>query len=88
MFGLFRRPKPEVSLRKEALKLIVIRHLGLDDTATVSISEIQCGNPSCPGEETVILVMRPGLRTTAYRVPAPLLEVEEDEVLAALAAEA
>lgn len=85
MLGLFRRrerpPEPHV----ERLKAVVRRVLSLDEAAAVTISEIACGDPACPGNETVVLVMRPGAKTRAYRVQAPLAEVEEEDVAAALA---
>jgi hypothetical protein len=84
VFGLFRRAKPVGGDRLDALKSIVRERLGLDDAAVVSISEIQCGDPACPGNETVILVMRPKRRTAAYRVPAPLSEVGPEDIEAAL----
>jgi hypothetical protein len=84
MFGLFRRTPRRDSDAVEALKTVVRERLALPPEATVTISEIQCGDPSCPGNETVVLVMRPGQRARAYRVPAPLAEVEAEDVAAAL----
>lgn len=51
--------------------------LGLDDDATISVNEIICADPACPGSETVILVMIPGQRTKAYKVQAAMAEVSE-----------
>ncbi|MFK8251598.1 hypothetical protein [Ancylobacter terrae] len=59
--------------------------LGVGAEATVSISEISCGDPACGGAETVILVMRPGRRTEAAKVLMPLAAVTEADLAAALA---
>ncbi|MEP9378113.1 hypothetical protein ABLE91_15455 [Aquabacter sp. CN5-332] len=62
-----------------------VRHvLGLDEEATVSVTEIACGDPACGGAETVILVMRAGRRTEAAKLMKPLSTVTEDELVAAL----
>lgn len=58
--------------------------LALEEEATVSVSQIACGDPACGGAETVILVMRPGRRTEAAKLLKPLATVTEDELVAAL----
>lgn len=63
---------------------MVRRALDLDEAATVSVSEISCGDPACGGAETVVLVMRPGRRTEAAKVLMPMAEVNEEALLAAL----
>ena len=85
MFGLFRKPTAEERARTEAVKGWVRHHLAVGPETTVSVSEIDCGDAACPGTETVILVMRPGLRTRAYKVQAPLIEVDAQKVIDALA---
>ncbi len=84
MFALFRKPSQAERDKASAIKEQV-RHLrGLGDETTVSVSEIQCGDASCPGTETVILIMQRGVKTRAYKVLAPLLEVEQAAVEKAL----
>ncbi|CAM5777188.1 hypothetical protein LMIY3S_05910 [Labrys miyagiensis] len=84
MFGLFRKPSQAEREKAAAIKEQV-RHLrGLGEETTISVSEIQCGDASCPGTETVILIMRPGAKTEAYKVLAPLIEVTETAVAEAL----
>lgn len=63
---------------------MVRQALGLEEEATVSISEISCGDPACGGAETVVLVMRPGQRTQAAKVLMPMAQVQEADLLAAL----
>ncbi|MGQ3672671.1 hypothetical protein ACT6QG_09765 [Xanthobacter sp. TB0136] len=63
---------------------MVRKALALEEEATVSISEISCGDPACGGAETVVLVMRPGQRTQAAKVLMPMAQVQEADLLAAL----
>lgn len=58
--------------------------LALEEAATVSVSQIACGDPACGGSETIILVMRPGRRTEAAKLLKPLATVTDDELVAAL----
>lgn len=84
MFGLFRKPSQAERDKADAIKEQVRALCGLGRETTVSVSEIQCGDVSCPGTETVILIMQPGVKTRAYKVLAPLAEVDEAAVVAAL----
>ncbi|NIX78001.1 hypothetical protein HB375_15490 [Microvirga sp. c23x22] len=53
------------------------------DTA-FAINEIACTDPSCPGIETVILVMEPGVKTRVFKAAKPLEDVTEEDIRAAL----
>ena len=46
----------------DRIKIWTREALSLSDDAAVTVSEINCHDPACPGVETVILVMLPGLR--------------------------
>jgi hypothetical protein len=59
--------------------------LDLPEAATVSVSEIACGEPGGGGVETVVLVMRPGHKTEAVKVKMGLGLVTEDALRTALA---
>lgn len=52
----------------------------------LTVSEIACLDPSCPGTETVILVMQPGRRTRAAKIGKPIPEITEQDVRSALVA--
>ncbi|GGF74041.1 hypothetical protein GCM10007301_37320 [Azorhizobium oxalatiphilum] len=67
-----------------ALADMTRRLLALEEEATVSVSEIACGDPACGGAETVVLVMRPGHPTQAAKVLMPVARVTEEDLLAAL----
>jgi len=60
--------------------------LGPDDETAFAVSEIACTDPGCPGSETVILVMAPGRRTRACKIPKLLDDVTEQDVSRALGA--
>jgi hypothetical protein len=76
-----KKPEPETSRR---IKAWAREALALPSETTLSVSEISCADPSCPGTETVILVMRPGERTRAYKVAKAMDAVTEPELRAVL----
>ena len=67
-------------------KALIAPALGLSDEDALSVNEIVCHDPACPGAETVVLVMRAGEPTRALRLPCPLDAVTPAHA-AALAAE-
>lgn len=84
---LFMRRRGEADSSRDAARALADRvrqALALDEAATVSVSEISCGDPACGGSETVVLVMRPGRRTEAAKVLCPMSQVSEEALLAAL----
>lgn len=84
---LFLRRRGEEAGARDAARALadlVRRMLDLEEEATVSVSQIACGDPACGGAETVVLVMRPGRRTEAAKVLRPMAEVGEEELRAAL----
>ena len=82
-FGLFGRAearkggdaKAEAKAAADRLKNEVRDLLGLPETAAIAVNEIICADPACPGTETVILVMKPGEKTRAYKLQMALGEV-------------
>lgn len=68
------------------VKEAVIAALVLSEADAVSVNEIACADPGCPDVETVILVMRAGQRTIAFKIQRPLDEVAASDI-AALRAE-
>jgi hypothetical protein len=53
---------------------------------SISVNEIACRDPACPGVETIILVMAPGQRTRACKISKTLEDATEAEVREAVAA--
>jgi hypothetical protein len=58
--------------------------LGHDPEPALTISEIDCGDPACPGFETIILVMREGEATQAVKIRKPLNEITEPDLSEAM----
>lgn len=82
--GLFAKRAGIAELDREQtgrVKALVSRLL---TGAEVTVSEIVCLDPSCPGTETVILVMLPGRKTQAAKITKSAVEVTEPDVRAAL----
>jgi hypothetical protein len=76
------KPKPRTD--NAAVKHFVFEALGRNPDIGISVSEITCADPACPGQETVILVMAPGRKTAACKVAKAMAEVTEDDVRDAL----
>lgn len=77
------RPDPESVAR---VKAWTREALGLDDDAVLTVNEIACTDPACPGLETVILVMRPGAPTQAYKARGSIVVQTRPAIRTALTA--
>jgi hypothetical protein len=84
MRGTFGLPKPDRQAVDRVKELARSALKGSPDTA-FAVNEIACNDPGCPGIETVILVMEPGQKTRALKIPKVLDEVMEQDILKALA---
>jgi hypothetical protein len=86
MAMLFRRRKSvdRSCVESESIAATVRRLLALGDETTVSVNELHCGHAACGGVETVILVMRPGRRTAAFKVARPIAHVKAEDLAPAL----
>jgi len=88
-FGLFRRRDREPMSQAQAQAIERVKAWastapGIAAGAAFAVNEIVCIDPSCPGTETVILVMEPERKTRACKLAKPLAEVTEQEVREAL----
>ena len=86
-FGLFRRSTRAGEPDRDAVERVkawVLAGAALAPGTALSVSEIVCTDPSCPGVETVVLVMEPGRRTRACKVSKPLDETTEADWRAAV----
>ena len=83
MRGTFGLPKPDRQ-GIDRVKDLARAALQASPETAFAVNEIACNDPGCPGIETVILVMEPGRKTRALKVPKPLDEVMEQDILAAL----
>jgi hypothetical protein len=89
-FGLFRRTRSESKPEAEAIarvKAWVAEIARLPADAAIAVNEIVCTDPSCPGTETIVLVMQPGRKTEARKVSKPVEAVTEADLREALAAD-
>ena len=84
VLGRFRREAPDRE-SAERIKGWVRTALALPEDAAVTVSEIACTDPACPGQETVILVMRPGEPTRAAKSRGSLVVQTRPMIAAALA---
>lgn len=87
-FGLFGKDKREAAGADAAaqVKRQVRELLGLPENAVIAVNEILCADPACPGTETVILVMKPGEKTRAFKVQMGLAELAPEALVQALSA--
>jgi hypothetical protein len=84
MWKLSLGPKPVARGCNERVKAHVFEALGRNTAIGISVSEIICSDPGCPGEETIILVMVPLKKTAACKVSKAMADVTEDDVRDAL----
>ncbi|HUI20070.1 MAG TPA: hypothetical protein VLZ74_03395 [Methylocella sp.] len=68
----------------DRIKIWARAALSLSDDDAVTVSEINCRDPSCPGVETAILVMRANAPTRMIRIARPLAEVRRADLETAL----
>jgi hypothetical protein len=82
MWKLGRKPQsPDETARVKAL---VFAALGNNPNIGISVNEIICTDPGCPGTETVILVMAPLKKTAACKIAKIAADVSDDDVRDAL----
>ena len=82
--GLFgRAPKSDATARRRVEAWLRDAGGYGPDTA-MTVSEIVCADPSCPGTETVILIFAPGETTRAVKILGALDTLSAAEVAAAL----
>lgn len=75
-------PRDEIALARIRgwVETALDHPLGLD----LTISEVECADPACPGLETFILVMRAGEATQVVKVKKPIAGIEEADVVEAM----
>ena len=85
-FGLFGKDKREAAGADAAaqVKRQVRELLDLPENAVIAVNEIICADPACPGTETVILVMKPGEKTRAFKLQMAMGEVTAQALAEAL----
>ena len=71
-----RRPDREALARVKAWSAAALDRPG----TAFAVNEVVCADPTCPGFETVILIMEPGRKTRGIRIGKPLDEVTEQDI--------
>lgn len=67
------------------IKEWVRRHLALDDSVTISVTELTCREPGCPDVETVVGILEESAPVRTFRFHKPISDVHEAEVAEQLA---
>lgn len=87
--GRWFKPDPEREAAVERVRAFVRSALHLADDVTISVNEIECGDPACPGGvETVILVRGKASVMRAFKLPGPIPGIDEAAIGRAVAAQA
>jgi hypothetical protein len=68
------------SERSNEIKEQVAAVLGLDEDATVMVSELACMEEGCPPIETVIAVFQPAMEKLQFRLHRPISEISEHDI--------
>ncbi len=77
LFGL---PSAEQMAAATRLKHSVRELLQLDEDATISVNEIDCGQINCPDLQTIILVRLSGQPCRAMKIHAALMDVTNEQI--------
>ena len=84
LLGAFRRRSGPDAASRARVADAARRLGGFGPEVSVTVNEIVCADPACPGTETVILVMIPGARSRACKIGKPLEAVTDEDVATAL----
>jgi|GEM_PF-564434 len=88
--GLLRNVIPSGGIDRgelERLRALAFAILAPAPDTVIRVNEINCTDPACPGQETVILIMEPGRRTRALKIQAPVEDVDENAIRRAMLAD-
>ncbi len=84
----FGPPKPRDPVAAERIKQWAKAQLDEDaqtqDEIAVTVSEIECNDPGCPGTETVILIMQPYHTTRAIKISKLMDQIDQSDICSAL----
>jgi hypothetical protein len=80
LFG--RAPKPDAAARRR-VEAWVRDAGGYGPDTAMTVSEIVCADPACPGTETVVLLFAPGAKTRAVKIAGALEALSAADVAAA-----
>jgi hypothetical protein len=78
--NIFSSHGPRYSERASEIKAQVATELGLDEEATVMVSELACKEEGCPPIETVIAVFRPAMQKLQFRLHRSIAEITAHDI--------
>lgn len=81
----YARKREDLTDTARRIKTWVREALTLSNETAVTVSEINCRDPACPGVETAILVMIPHQPTRMIRIASPMTEVQPADIKTAIA---
>ena len=83
MPGMFYRKRPDgIAVRR--IKALVSDCLQLTETTLISVMELNCHEPGCPPNETVITARYPDGSMKDWRIAKPVSSIEDEDVKAKL----
>ncbi len=85
LFSLSNEPRKPKSGVSAQVKQWFREALALDDSATITVSELRCGEEDCPDVETVVGVLLGPGRQRKWRFLSPLADITREQVSAKLA---
>jgi hypothetical protein len=77
---IFSSRNSRCSERSNEIKAQVAAALGLDEEATVMVSELTCMEEGCPPVETIIAVFRPATDKLQFRLHRPISEITAHDI--------
>ena len=77
---IFSSRGPRNSGRANEIKAQITAELGLNEEATVMVSELACTEDGCPPIETVIVVFRPAMEKLQFRLHRPMAEITAQDI--------
>jgi len=77
---LFSSHNSRSSERSNEIKAQVAALLGLDEEATVMVTELACMEEGCPPVETIIAVFRPATVKLQFRLHRPISEITAHDI--------
>lgn len=70
-------PPTLAKLPRSVIADAVRSRLDQDDGAMVRAMEVGCADPGCPDAETIVVLMVPGRRSQAAKVPKPMRSLDD-----------
>jgi hypothetical protein len=73
-------PRRAIPERTRQIKAWVRDAYGLNESVVISVTELACRDAGCPEIETVIGIMRPGMKIETIRIHQAVADVARDDL--------